>query len=71
MYKCLLWGTSKDLFHNVNLIRWYQDRGIIEVIGVTSNSNLYKSLYKYPFIEKADIKRKDNNHNGKKCIYGH
>lgn len=59
MYKCLLWGTGKDFSRNINLVKWYEDKGIINILGVTSKSHLYKSIYGYPFIKKTELSRYD------------
>lgn len=55
MYRCLLWGTGKDFAKYINLVHYHELRGDIRVMGITSDSCLYKSVMGYRFVGKDEI----------------
>lgn len=55
MYKCLVWGTGIAFYKNINLIRYYELKGEIEVVGITSNMKCYKEMFGYKFYTKEEI----------------
>lgn len=55
MKKCLIWGTGVNFKENYYLIKYYELKKEISVIGVTSNDCFYNSIYGYKFIEKRFI----------------
>lgn len=57
--KCLIWGTGVELKNNLQLIKYYEMSGMIEVIGLTSNEEYYESILSYKFITKDDIGKYD------------
>lgn len=55
MKKCLLWGTGDIFRMYFSMIMYYEEKGIIQIVGITSNERYYKSIMGIRFIEKADI----------------
>lgn len=59
MNKCIVWGTGKEFNNQLHLIQYYELKGQIQVVGVTSKDSYYKSILSYDFIEKKDILKHD------------
>lgn len=55
MYKCLLWGAGKEFASNTQLIKFYEQRREIEVVGITSNEKIYSNVLGWCFIPKNYI----------------
>lgn len=54
-YKCILWGLGQDYNRYINLLKYYVLQNSIEVVGITSNSTVYKKVDGYPFVRKSEI----------------
>lgn len=57
--KCLIWGTGDEFKNNIQLIKYYEMLGMIEVIGLTSNEEYYDFIMTYKFIAKDNIEKYD------------
>lgn len=56
MLKCILWGTGKLFHDNINLIKYYELKGDVEVIGVTSkDESLDNFITGYPWMSSKII----------------
>lgn len=55
MYKCVLWGTGAVFAENINLIRFYQLKGALQIVAVTSNEEGYNSILGYKWFSKREI----------------
>lgn len=54
--RCVLWGTGKIFFENINLIKYYEQKDIIQIVGVTSNElPLLTPLFGWCWKEKKEI----------------
>lgn len=57
--KTVIWGTGIAFSKYINYVRYYQAKGEIEVMGVTSNDNCYVKLYEFSFIPKKELAREE------------
>ncbi len=55
MHNVLIWGTAKEYDNYLTLIKYYEDKKLFRVIGVTSNDTYYSYLDGYQFIPKKDL----------------
>ncbi|MBR4669524.1 MAG: DUF1919 domain-containing protein [Butyrivibrio sp.] len=55
MYKCLLWGTGKQFSCSTQVIKYYEQRQEIEIVGITSNEKIYSQILGWTFIPKHEI----------------
>lgn len=53
--KVLIWGTGLLYNKYKNVISFYEEKGEIDIIGVTSNDNFYTRIDGYTFIKKSEI----------------
>lgn len=54
--RCLIWGTGIIYSQNINIIKYYEMLGTIEVVGVTSNTTAFRGILGYSYICKKHIK---------------
>ena len=54
-YMTLLWGSGIVFHRNYQMIKALENVGMIKVIGITSNDNIYESILGYPFIYKKSL----------------
>lgn len=59
MYKCLLYGCGKDCGSYINLVKYFELRGDISVVGITAKERLYSELFGYKFIELESLEQVD------------
>lgn len=57
--RCLIWGTGIVYSQNFNCIKYQELSGNIQVIGVTSNTTVFKEILGYPYVYKENIKDLD------------
>jgi len=55
-YRCIIWGTGIDYDTHINLIKYQELIGDIEIVGVTSNQAIYQKVDQIPFISKQDLR---------------
>lgn len=55
MYKCVLWGTGAIFSENINLIRYYEVKGDLQIIAVTSKDGSYNSVLGYKWCSKQEM----------------
>lgn len=55
MKKCLLWGNGRAFNNSINLLKYYEDKHEIDIIGVTSNDQVLKKYLGYDFIPQNQI----------------
>jgi len=59
MYNCILWGDGFGYSKYINLIRYQEVLDVLKIIGITSNSTIYKKVNDYLFIPKEDLSKYD------------
>ena len=55
MVRCLIWGTGKAFSENAFMFDWYEEKKLMQIIGVTSNEKYYSKILKWKFIDKHSI----------------
>ncbi|MBQ9334658.1 MAG: DUF1919 domain-containing protein [Lachnospiraceae bacterium] len=55
MLKCILWGTGIQFEKTLIQIRYFEQRGRFEVIGITSGDSFYSKTGGYRFIKKEQL----------------
>lgn len=55
MRKVLLWGVGVDFSRYLNLIRYFEIKDDIQVVGVTANETIYEAIYGYVFYPKEKL----------------
>ena len=43
--KCFLWGIGKIFVQNVNTVKYHEMCKNFEVVGITSNTDIYSEIY--------------------------
>ena len=59
MVKCVIWGTEVAYEKYINLIHYQELIDSIKIVGVTSNSTIYRQIDGYKFIEKDKLNNYD------------
>ena len=55
MIRCLIWGTGKIFFRNVNNLKNLIDLGRIDIVAITGNNYWQKNLLGFTFISKRAL----------------
>ena len=55
MYKCILWGTGKVFYQNINIVKYHELLNSFEVVGVTSNTTVFVKVVDWPFVNKEEL----------------
>lgn len=53
--KILIWGTGYNYNIYISRLQYFESKGEIEIVGVTSNDHLLKRVDGYPYISKKEV----------------
>lgn len=53
--RCIIWGTGVIYSQNINCIKYHEILGNIQVIGVTSQMDMFTEILGYPYVCKENI----------------
>jgi len=42
--KCLIWGTGEIFYHSINLIRYFEEKNVIQICAITGNKTMYSQI---------------------------